>query len=372
MTKHVKFPYKTPRDAQANRTEALFLSSALPRWLEEQAGGEIRLALPYRVEQRSPRDNQIDSRFTLCLFDFAPRLGWYQQAHLQGAELRAALRALAAWHAFFWLAHDPAAAKAQLAAQLWEAGGYWHLGQQPAGQLAQLKANFERLRAEFGWPAEWDLGARLERVALQASQEAHGLDAANRKLEAGAWANAPFETIIHGDPKAPNLFFKRGPPVAVVDEKAAGVAGEREVGVVDMQWCGRGLGAVDVAYCIAASADPSLFPAGADAAAVVQSLVDEYHGRLLASLVKSGVAADAGAAAVAFPAHTFQVQFEWAWIDLARVCVGDHWASLTREVLGARRGKMAFNACNKSEQVQRMVAELTHRYLTRREQAASL
>ena len=84
-------------------------------------------------------------------------------------ELGASLRALAAWHAFFWLAHDPDGAKAALAEELWAAGSYWHLGQQPAGQLAKLQPNFARLAAEFGYPLEWDLGARLERVAMQAS-----------------------------------------------------------------------------------------------------------------------------------------------------------------------------------------------------------
>ena len=32
--------------------------------------------------------------------------------------------------------------------------------------------------------------------------------------------------------------------------------------MIDLQWCGRGIGAVDVAYCIAASADASAFEGG--------------------------------------------------------------------------------------------------------------
>ena len=342
----------------------------MPRSFQQKAQGQIKIALPYRVEQTSPPDNPIDSRFTLCLYDFAPSLGWYQQPHLQELELRATLRALAQWHAYFWLAHDPSGTKTELASQLWETGSYWHLGQQPAGQIAKLKPNFERLREEFDWPAEWDLGARLERVALKASEIAHGLDADCKKLEDGAWVNAGFQTIIHGDPKAPNLFFKRGLPVAVVDEKPTTVAPEPEVGLIDMQWCGRGIGAVDVVYCIAASADPKLIPVGADPAAVVQSLVDEYHNMLLASFVKYGVASDLVSASAALPVEVFQEQFEWAWIDLARVCVGDHWGSVTKDILATRRGKMAFNAYNKSEPVQRMVAQLTDVYLKRRELAA--
>ena len=78
----------------------------------------------------------------------------------------------------------------------------------------------------------------------------------------------------------------------------------------------------------------------------------------------------APAASAVLPAKVFQEQFEWAWLDLARVCVGDHWGSVTKEVLAARRGKMSFNAYNKSEAVARMVAGLTDVFLKRREQAA--
>ena len=65
-------------------------------------------------------------------------------------------------------------------------------------------------------------------------------------------------------------------------------------------------------------------------------------------------------------------QFEWAWIDLARVCVGDHWSTITKDILSSRRGKMAFNAYNKSEKVARFVACLTNVYLDRREQGKPL
>ena len=147
-----------------------------------------QVALPYRVERAAFESNPIDSRFALALYDFAPALGWRQEAHLRPMELRASLRALADWHAFFWLGHDPDGAKAKLAAEVWETGSYWHLGQQPEGQLAKLKPNWERLAQEFGYPREWELGARLEGLAVAASEQAHGLDAANGKV--AAWANA--------------------------------------------------------------------------------------------------------------------------------------------------------------------------------------
>jgi hypothetical protein len=138
-----------------------------------------------------------------------------------------------------------------------------------------------------------------------------------------------------------------------------------------MQWCGRGLGAVDVAYCIAASADESLFAGGRDARAAVQGLAAGYHRALLLGLVAHGAAADPAAAAALLPAADFQVQLEWAWIDLARVAVGDHMGSITKAALEARRGQMAFNAYNKSLPVARALLEVADRYLRARESAAA-
>eukprot|EP01051_Picozoa_sp_SAG22_P009565 SAG22_NODE_805_length_7096_cov_28.481206_5_plen_276_part_00 len=259
----------------------------------------------------------------LCLYDFAPQLGWKQQAHLSLRQLQATLRTLADWHAFFFLAHDPAGTKAALAAQLWPTASYWHLGITPPGQLEKLEPNWRRLAAEFG-PASSagvtgfepgrELGARLARHAHAASACAHGLTAENQKL--AAWENAKYATIIHGDPKAANVFFKQ----RVGCNQAGGV----DVGIIDLQWCGCGLGAVDVAYCIAASADPSVFEGAGEggpvAVAQVERLIREYHAHLLAGFVQHGVAPDLPAARAVLPADIFQVQVGFA-------CAAIGWSS---------------------------------------------
>jgi hypothetical protein len=64
-------------------------------------------------------------------------------------------------------------------------------------------------------------------------------------------------------------------------------------------------------------------------------------------------------------------QFEWAWIDLARIVLGEHWQSITRDILEARTGKMVFNAYNKSLPVGRMLLEVADTYLRNRAAAAS-
>ena len=378
MSKHAKYPFKTLRDVHANRIEAAFLGSALTRTFCEAAG--VRIALPYRVEQRSYQQGQnpIDSRFTLFLYDFSPQGSWYQAAHLAGPELKASLCALAQWHAFFWQSHDPQGEKRRLASELWDVGSYWHLGQQPDNQIASLCPNWARLQKEFDFPVQWCLGERLQRLADLASRETHGLDSAKQKLAAGSWSGAPYKTVIHGDPKASNLFFKR--KRTAPDEAPL-------VGLIDMQWCGTGIGATDVAYCIAASAHPDLFSGSAAvrveeqafsnagshmAVTVVDSLVRVYHQSLLAALVSHGVTGDLGEAAALLPEQTLQVQVEWAWIDLARVVIGEHWSSVTKEVLTERQGHMSFNAYNKSLTMAHRIMQITDEYLRRREAALSV
>ena len=72
-------------------------------------------------------------------------------------------------------------------------------------------------------------------------------------------------------------------------------------------------------------------------------------------------------ASVASISDSARLQFEWAWIDLARVIVGGWWETITRETIEARQGKMAFNACNKCPAVARAVMELTQAYADSRQ-----
>ena len=71
---------------------------------------------------------------------------------------------------------------------------------------------------------------------------------------------------------------------------------------------------MDVAYCIAASADKTVFEGGTDqdAYTAAQGYVDGYYRELLEGFVQHGVAPDSRAAAALLPQTTFQEQFEWA------------------------------------------------------------
>ena len=71
--------------------------------------------------------------------------------------MEAALRAIARFHAFFWLGPrgqgsegDPLAeAKASLRPRLWEVGCYWDLAKQPEDQVESLPAKWARLIEAF-------------------------------------------------------------------------------------------------------------------------------------------------------------------------------------------------------------------------------
>ena len=105
------------------------------------------------------------------------------------------------------------------------------------------------------------VGSRLERVAREVAAKVHGKR----------------QTVIHGDAKIANFFFRGG--------------GGRmpEVGLIDFQWSGPGLAAVDVAYCIWASASLEvLAEAGGEA-----RLVAAYHSSLAEALEEAGVTREA-------------------------------------------------------------------------------
>ncbi|KNC79096.1 hypothetical protein SARC_08493 [Sphaeroforma arctica JP610] len=406
-------PFKITRDVQSCGVESSFLANPLVHTLE--ASASFSMAIPYLVQKRVFWDTPLDARFTSVLPDLSMEGGnWSQSAYLDTAQLKAALKALAEFHNFFWLNNstprrtgdhdsDPErnnhgatrptqTSKHELAAQLWTTGSYWHLGRQPKGQLDKIITNWQRLYTdvfEFDKHCEDDrlsegvaardmetLGARLSQLAERASVATHNIDATGAEIESDADAREPYsaQTIIHGDPKAPNFFFRSrqesAKPITEANdrecggvregsqagakvhasacvgsshsEKSAGVSDDKEtsgcesdteleVGLIDFQWAGKGLVATDVAYCIAASAHKSCFE---------ESSLETFLAFYYACLDRDSLSYD-----------TFRTQFDLAFIDLGRIVVADHWGAITMATLRKREGKFVFNAYNKSEAI---------------------
>ena len=141
---------------------------------------------------------------------------------------------------------------ANLARELWPAAGYWDLAKQPQAQLENLEPSWKRILAvlrHHGLASPEESGGGWDALGKALHRQAAAIDTALHGSGTGA---EPKQTVIHGDAKAANFFFRHRTGVA--DERPGAVSG---VGFIDFQWTGLGICATDVAYCLVASACPS-------------------------------------------------------------------------------------------------------------------
>ena len=308
-------------DVRSYAVEAAFLgSTACAELIEAGHAAKVHVPKAFAVDLQPCDASPLESRFALLLQDFGAEDGWAQRGLLNEDEARAALTCLGRFHAFFWEGSsfwrrgNPATS--ELEAAVWPAGGYWQPSMQPASQFSELATKWKGHLEAFGerFSRELDgidlstLGERLERLAPEVAAEAHPFDVAALG-DSGSMRHQ--RTLIHGDPKAANLF------VRTAEE------GDLEVGLIDFQWCGFGLAATDVAHhiCAALSAD-CLSQDGAREAA----LLDHSHAALCAALVEAGVAPSAPEAAAAYPRATLQSQYEAGVLDMCRLVFGYQWS----------------------------------------------
>ncbi|KAJ9448525.1 3prime(2prime) [Diplonema papillatum] len=372
VAKSVQHPFKMRRDVASATVEASFLSSpALVRFAETSG---VRIALPHHTQQYPVTGNHpLDARFCSLLQDFAPADGWVQKPLLDEEHMLLSLAAFAQFHAFFWGGvaggSNPAKCAGEgvklygegLRGQLWTTGTYWDLAKQPGGQVAKIAESWRgvlgKFSAEFarypecGVAAEDDqrLGEVIAEQAVRNCVATHGVGPDGRQPTAGscgrgaseeavaAWL-AEFEagrTVIHGDSKAANIFFKEdGRP-----------SDRSSVGLIDYQWTGDGLCATDIAYFMAASPSPAAVPLDGSKD---QYYLRHYHTSLLHAFVQHRVAATPEAAEALYPFATFESHYQTAFLDLSRVILCDHLSPLTLDVIRSREGKQGFNAYNKS------------------------
>ena len=348
-------PMKIARDVRSYEVEVGFLGSAACRELGA-AGVPVPRAFAACLEPCP--DDLIESRFSVLLEDFSPEDGWTQGLFVTPEQAPTALAALARMHAFFWEGsafwRRGGAPAAELEAAVWPSGAYWQPDMQPPEQMDEVAAKWERHRVAFA-PAHEGLGARLQAVAREVGAEAHPFGSTG----GGA---AGMRTLIHGDPKAANLFFR---------ERPGGCGGELEVGLIDFQWSGFGLAATDIAYFLGAGCDAGCL---SDDGSAEGALLDEYWARLLEALVEFGAAGSPSEARALFPRETLQLQYEAALLDLSRTVIAYHWDRIQNsrpglslaEVFEANGTSMARNSYNKSLPVARWVVARTAALLERR------
>jgi hypothetical protein len=260
---------------------------------------------------------------------------------------------------------DRGALQASLERAVWPAGAYWQPDMQPASQMTTVASTWRdthlpafREAFQACLPAEVDvatLGERLQAVARDVGAASHpfGLDAPT-----GAETRGKFEkwrTLIHGDAKAANVFLRASP------DAPEGV----EVGLIDFQWMGFGLGVVDAAHVIAASVDPkTLGFADGDAAGsglstegvggfdenAVPTLFAHYYDAFIGASVANGAAGSLEEARRTWPFEEASAQYDAALLDFSRVVFGYQWVRVgaSPASLAAAADSYNKNSYNKS------------------------
>ena len=166
---------------------------------------------------------------------------------LNKEEAKAALSELAKMHGYFWHGSDfwkkeNGKAGDDLESIVWPNGGYMQPKLQGYDQLKKVCSGWEARYPSFAADLKkipelnegdiQSLGKRLEEVAAIVGRESHPFSDDSK----GNTHYMKYRTLIHGDPKHANFFFRQRQVSGMVEENI-------EVGVIDFQWSGFGLAA---------------------------------------------------------------------------------------------------------------------------------
>jgi hypothetical protein len=335
--KQATAPEKVARDTTSYQVESAFLGSLACSRL---CAAGARIAQPYHVVSRpSPAAiDPIHSKFSLLLEDFSPEDGWNQYGILSDKMLRSVLSALAEMHAFYWK-FEREKDYASISGAVWEQGSYWVPERQAsnlfdliAPEWAKHRANFAAALDEAGVTGQG--AVTLENLGTVLSK--HALDIAER-VHAPGGPNRARRTLIHGDIKAANAFFRA----------SCNDGSKVEVGLIDFQWSGWGAGIVDVAYLLVSSADMDSLSADGTSE---MKLVEFYRNQFAQSLVRFGKVNDLAAALQCLPWADLKRSYEDALLDLSRLVFAYHWSRIraSPDVLESRRSLLGSNSYNKS------------------------
>mmetsp|Transcript_25033 Transcript_25033/g.69034 ORF Transcript_25033/g.69034 Transcript_25033/m.69034 type:complete len:852 (-) Transcript_25033:3662-6217(-) len=322
-------PHKLTRDVRSYQVETSFLTSNACKYLIDDAGIKINkvLSSDLRPVLADTPKELLDSSFSIFLEYFQTSDGWKQHWLLPREETLASLEQLANMHAYFWHGSDfwkkdEGKAGKDLESAVWPNGGYMQPKLQGYDQLKKVRSGWEGRYPSFRDNLEnvpelqgadiQSLGKRLEEVAPIVGIKAHPFaDAETKDSEL-----SKYRTLIHGDPKHANFFFRK------TQESASG-AERIEVGMIDFQWSGFGLAATDVAHHITSAVSSSNVCFGGERESY---LLDHYYSCLSKALVKFGVGKDEVEVATSiFPRETLQQQYEVAFLDICRIVFAYAW-----------------------------------------------
>ena len=187
------------------------------------------------------------------------------------------------------------------------------------------------------------VGARLQAHAKQIGAETHpfsGCPGAEDVLKRGGARLAALQTIIHGDPKSGNIFERR--------RRKEDADSSWEIGLIDFQWTGVGLGGTDLGHFMCASVAPD----GLSADGVAENaLVDAYYEAFSTAAVEFGAASSVeNVPGELLTREELQVQYENGVLDTMRCVFGYQWLRVkaSPESLAKNAKSIGRNSYNKS------------------------
>lgn len=327
--KLVTAPHKIVRDVHSYQVESGFLGSrACQEGLIKEAGVQVcncyGASKEVAPEGSNPRV-QLESKFAMTLEDFKEEDGWYHEWLLEEESCKATLKTMAKMHAYFWTGSnfwkkENGKLGSELEETVWPNGGYMQPALQGIEQLKKVatgwKQRLPNFKAELSKIPELkdvnldEIGARVEKLADEVGTRAHPY---SDLAKAETTDLLKYRTLIHGDPKQANLFFRKNK-----------TTGELDVGLIDFQWCGFGLAATDVCHHICAALQPHCLSYDGEKEKV---LLDYYHSCLTDALIQHGVAPSVEQVeALVLPRAVLQEQYEVAFLDTCRMVFAYAWA----------------------------------------------
>lgn len=224
-------------------------------------------------------------------------------------QTRQALHYLAHWHAIGWgcsCEDEPASTR------LWPQGGFWNAKRH---LLAQRKQSGSPITAAWARTFAYLKKNHPQLITERTKSIGSRLQALEKPLvdlwKDGRWASS-FRTLIHGDFKSANLFFRE-----TTDEDSVL---HESVCAVDFQYTGHGLGAFDVAYF--------LYP---DARSAWEEddegvLLHAYHDAFTEALILHGKGGPS-----TYPYMLFQAHYQLVQLDLTCYWMRkSNWAASTK------------------------------------------
>ena len=333
-------PMKIGRDVRSFYVESAFLSSNAARALHSAGVGVPRCyASAFQLNENS----SVDSKFALCLEDFSPEDGWYQEKSLNLEQAKSAVIALARMHAFFlpdanYLKESKDNIH-ELEKAVWRSGTYWQPSMQTMEeQVANLPQRWETYLKSFEndiaehIPKTNDIqtvGERLQKVAVAIGNEAFPFDVDDI-------ASVPERlrrqrTVAHGDPKAGNIFLK---------ETSSSI--KYDCGLIDFQWSGFGLPGTDLGHFICASVtSDALFDDG-------QTLIDVYYENFCAFATEFGCGQNISESILT--KDELKRQVDVSVLDTMRCIFGYQWhrAKASPAMLEKNKNSVGRNSYNKN------------------------